>query len=113
MQFTIDAILGNTPSSAPPKAEDTAAAKLPLEEGQDSGRESVCSEVPESPGAGKTRTDQQQLLIREELVEGMRQLATELASLRGMVHAACSSGNTAGLQVELLPLGSGCLACSY
>lgn len=81
MQFTIDAILGNTPSSAPPKAEDTAAAKLPLEEGQDSGRESVCSEVPESPGAGKTRTDQQQLLIREELVEGVRQLATELTSL--------------------------------
>lgn len=51
MQFTIDAILGNTPSSRPPKVEDTAAAKLPLEEGQDSGRESVCSEVPESPGA--------------------------------------------------------------
>jgi len=54
MQFTIDAILGNTPSSRPPKVEDTAAAKLPLEEGQDSGRESVCSEVPESPGAGET-----------------------------------------------------------
>lgn len=102
MQFTIDAILGNTPSSAPPKAEDTAAAKLPLEEGQDSGRESVCSEVPESPGAGKTRTDQQQLLIREELVEGVRQLATELA--RHGAHCM-QQWHTAGLQVELLQLG--------
>lgn len=55
MQFTIDAILGHTPSGQPPKAEDTTAAKSPLEEGQDSGRESVCSEVAESPGTGETQ----------------------------------------------------------
>lgn len=55
MQFTIDAILGNTPSSGPPKTEAATATKLPLEEGQDSGRESVCSEVPESPGGGKAQ----------------------------------------------------------
>ena len=57
MQFTIDAILGNVPSSGPPKTEATTAAKLPLEEGQDSGRESVCSEVPESPGGGETQRE--------------------------------------------------------
>lgn len=66
MQFTIDAILGNTPSSRPPKAEDTAAAKHPLEEGQDSGRESVCSEVPESPGAGETYACSTELLARRD-----------------------------------------------
>ena len=46
MQFTIDAILGNAPTTSSNEENRTkaeATPKSPLEEGQDSGRESICS----------------------------------------------------------------------